>query len=96
MPNLSIKEVPEELAEALRQRAARNHRSLQGELMAIITQAVQPAAPVEAPANPPLQGWRRGTRTIEDIAEEMLAKYPEPVRGGPLGVDIIREDRDSR
>jgi plasmid stability protein len=33
MPKLSIKDVPEEIAEALRQRAARNHRSLQGELM---------------------------------------------------------------
>lgn len=96
MPNLSIKDVSEEVAEALRQRAARNHRSLQGELMAIITEAVQPAASAAAAANPPLQGWRRGTRTIEDIAEEMLRKYPEPVRGGPLGVDIIREDRDSR
>ena len=32
----------------------------------------------------------------EDIAEELHARYPEPVRGGPLGVDIIREDRDRR
>ena len=96
MPNLSIKDVPEELAEALRQRAARNHRSLQGELMAIIAEAVQPAAPAAAAANPPLQGWRRGTRTIEDLIEDRRLKYPEPVHGGPLGVDIIRADRDSR
>ena len=34
--NLSIKGVPESLAERLRARAERNHRSLQGELMAII------------------------------------------------------------
>ena len=40
MSNLSIKDVPEALAQSLRQRAARNHRSLQGELMAIIEQAV--------------------------------------------------------
>ncbi|MFA7267804.1 MAG: Arc family DNA-binding protein [Sterolibacterium sp.] len=39
MPSLSIKDVPETLAEALRQRAARNHRSLQGELMAILEKA---------------------------------------------------------
>lgn len=32
--DLSIKDVPEDVAEALRQRAARNHGSLQGELMA--------------------------------------------------------------
>jgi len=36
---LSIKNVPEELADRLRQRAARNHRSLQGELLAIIESA---------------------------------------------------------
>lgn len=41
MPNLSIKDVPEALAEQLRQRAARNHRSLQGELMALLEAAVQ-------------------------------------------------------
>ena len=39
MPNLSIKDVPEAVAEALRQRAAKNHRSLQGELMAIVEAA---------------------------------------------------------
>ena len=44
MPNLSIKDVPEALAEALRQRAARNHRSLQGELMAIVEQAAKESA----------------------------------------------------
>lgn len=96
MPNLSIKDVPEELAEALRQRAARNHRSLQGELMAIIAEAARPAARNAAVPNGPLHGWRRGTRTIEELAEESRKRYPEPVRGLPLGVDIIREDRDSR
>lgn len=34
--SLSIKDVPEEQVELLRQRAKRNHRSLQGELRAII------------------------------------------------------------
>jgi plasmid stability protein len=34
--NLSVKSVPEDLAEALRARARANHRSLQGELMAMI------------------------------------------------------------
>ena len=48
MSNLSIKDVPEAWAESLRQRAARNHRSLQGELMAIIEQAVTVSADVEA------------------------------------------------
>lgn len=37
--NLSINNVPDELAERLRRRAERSHRSLQGELMTILTEA---------------------------------------------------------
>jgi hypothetical protein len=105
MTTLSIKDVPDDLAERLRQRAARNHRSLQGELMAIIEQAVQPSQPVQAPAPPPDVigvGWggrpilRRGSKTIEQIAAEHRARFPQPVGGGPRAVDLIRADRDSR
>jgi plasmid stability protein len=96
MPNLSIKDVPEEVADALRQRAARNHRSLQGELMAIIHQAVHGNAAPAALPDEGKAGVRRGTRTIEEFVQESRVLYPEPVRGGPLGVDIIRADRDSR
>lgn len=38
--NLSIKNVPDELAELLRERARRSHRSLQGELMVVLEEAV--------------------------------------------------------
>ena len=115
MANISIKDVPEAWAESLRQRAARNHRSLQGELMAIIEQAVdgavtQPEESATASALPktPGQGkvvgydrWgqpiiRRGTKTIEQIYAEHLQLYPTPFTEGPMSVDIIREDRDSR
>ena len=37
--SLSIKNVPESIAAKLRERAERNHRSLQGELMAILENA---------------------------------------------------------
>ena len=47
--NLSIKGVPDDTAERLRQRAERNHRSLQGELMVIIEQAAA-AVEVRSPA----------------------------------------------
>jgi plasmid stability protein len=40
--SLSIKNMPDDLAQRLKERAARNHRSLQGELMAIIDDAVRP------------------------------------------------------
>lgn len=41
--NLSIKNVPTTLVEQLRLRARKNHRSLQGELMAVLEQTVAPA-----------------------------------------------------
>jgi plasmid stability protein len=40
--SLSVKGVSKPLAQALRERAARNHRSLQGELLHILEEAVQP------------------------------------------------------
>ncbi len=40
--NLSIKNVPDDLVEKLRKRAKRHHRSLQGELMSIVEEAVGP------------------------------------------------------
>lgn len=92
--NLSIKGVPEELAERLRRRAERNHRSLQGELMAIVERA---ALEEEAPAPRLAPAFvQRGSKTIEQIAAEHRALYPEPFRDGPLAVDIVRADRDSR
>lgn len=39
--NLSIKNVPGEVVQRLRERAARRHRSLQGELLAIVEEAVR-------------------------------------------------------
>jgi plasmid stability protein len=101
MPNISVKDVPEAWAEALRQRAARNHRSLQGELMAIIEQAAQEsllsaAATQTAGRRPGAAATRRGSKTIEQIYAEHLVRFPEPITQGPLSVDIIREDRDSR
>ncbi|MBI2872071.1 MAG: Arc family DNA-binding protein [Chloroflexi bacterium] len=40
--NLSVKNVPDDLAERLRKRAKRHHRSLQGELMVILEEATGP------------------------------------------------------
>lgn len=46
--NISIKNVPEEKVELLKKRAKSNHRSLQGELLALIDQATaQPKLTVE-------------------------------------------------
>ena len=39
---LSIRDVPETLAKRLKERAKRNHRSLQGELLSILEETVSP------------------------------------------------------
>lgn len=39
--NLSIKNVPDELAERLREQAKRHHRSLQGEMLMILEDALR-------------------------------------------------------
>lgn len=103
MANLSVKDVPDELAERLRQRAARNHRSLQGELMAILEQAIYepPPAPVPRPGVVTI-GWggrpilRRGGKPIEQIAAEHRVRFPQPIPGGPYALDILRGKRDTR
>lgn len=109
--NLSIKAVPDNLAAQLRQRAERNHRSLQGELMAIIelaaganTYATPRAETVDVSnqreartaSGRVLVSERRGTRCIEDLAAEHLARYPQPFADVPRAVDIIRRERDRR
>jgi plasmid stability protein len=83
--NLSIKNVPDALAEALRARAERNHRSLQGELMHIIQTAMAAEHTTPAPA--------AATVTIEDLYTRSKNLFPE---GTPSSVAFIRAMRDGR
>jgi plasmid stability protein len=46
--NLSIKNAPDELIERVRTRARLNHRSLQGEVLAILEEVVGPKRPWSA------------------------------------------------
>ena len=109
--NLSIKSVPEHIAQRLRARAERNHRSLQGELMAIVERAAAGAdgdengstdaadgwtAQAPAAAASRLMGVRRGGKSIDQLAAAHRALYPEPFQDVPLAVDIIRQERDAR
>jgi len=60
---LTIKQVPERLAEKLRRRAAASHRSLQGELMAILEDAaLNGATRVREPESPPYVARRVANR----------------------------------
>lgn len=86
--NLSIKDVPDDVAERLRQRAARNHRSLQGELMAIVEQAAGEPVTTAGLRQAPV-----ARMSIEQIAEEARKRFPG---GSPSSVDVIRRMRDTR
>jgi plasmid stability protein len=80
--NLSIKNAPDDLAEALRERAKRNHRSLQDELIASLEAMVKTreATPVDVlsevrrislhkPADILAKVRRLGVRTPSESAE---------------------------
>src|SRR5512143_1666259 len=88
--NLSVKNVPDELAELLRRRAAANHRSLQKELLSILEAALGRAAAPRGAATPAAAGR---TLTIEEVAERARKLFP---RGTESSVDYIRRMRDSR
>lgn len=93
MPNLSIKNVPADVVSKLHERAAANHRSLQGELMALVTRAVGPS-----PDMPGIESRSRrgGHKSIEQIATEHRERVRRPVRKGGRSVDLVRADRDAR
>ncbi|HEV3076551.1 MAG TPA: Arc family DNA-binding protein [Thermoanaerobaculia bacterium] len=71
--DLSIKRVPDHLVQRLRERAAMNHRSLQGELMAmleehmILADRLTPAQLIEI--NRAL-GFRTPSESVEMIRED--------------------------
>ena len=106
--NLSIKNVPDDLAERLRQRAKRNHRSLQGELLAIVSDALL----AEEASMPPgrvseLQGAMQEDRTRDFVVEPIMRRILTVkeareqmralgVRTKDEAVRLIREDRDNR
>ena len=108
--NLSIKGVSDHVAERLRARAERHHRSLQGELMAIVesaaadegsalvaAQATAPGPLIGAPAKVQRQGWRSIADLVADQRERRTAPgFAPPPQNLPLAVDILRADRDSR
>jgi plasmid stability protein len=99
---LTIKQVPEQLAERLRERAAAHHRSLQGELMFILHESLDGAgARVSEPETPTHTAKRsskaaptHGRRlTLEELWERsrQLGKRSESE-----STPIIRQLRDER
>ena len=81
--NLSVKNVPEELAELLRQRAARNHRSLQRELLSILEAAVGRGTSETASNALP-----RAALTIDELAAKSAHWFP-----AGTGQDVLHKTR---
>jgi plasmid stability protein len=74
--NVSVKNVPDNVMEQLRKRAKRNHRSLQGELMAILEEASGPAKLTieEAEARLKALNFTTGDESTAWIREERDAR----------------------
>jgi len=71
--NLSIKNVPDHMAEALRLRAAASHRSMQGELMAILERALKedrPLAPAALLAAVREMGIRTDSEAVDMLRQD--------------------------
>ncbi|HET7924115.1 MAG TPA: hypothetical protein VFL30_04410 [Rhodanobacteraceae bacterium] len=88
--NLSVKNVPDELAERLRRRAAGNRRSLQRELLSILETAAGGAGTPRIAGGPEAP---RDAITIDELAEITDKLFP---RGTSSSVDYIRRMRDRR
>lgn len=75
---LSIKSVPDDVLQALRMRAERNHRSLQGELMTIVEAAVRPQAvrtPLELLAAVRQLGLKTPSESAEMIRDDRDSRH---------------------
>lgn len=86
--NLSVKNVPDALADRLRRRAERNRRSLQKELLNILE-----AAADERGMNVTLVPPRPSTLSIEEVAAVSRKLFPKGTRSS---IGFIRAMRDSR
>jgi len=80
--NLSIKNVPDELVERLRERARRHHRSLQGELMSIVENAVH--------AEPEKLTWSEAIERARELGIRSAAGDSAAI------VRQMRDERNSR
>ena len=104
--NLSIKNVPDALAGKLRKRAEGNHRSLQGELMALLESALGPAQTARDPGahyvidavSPPAISAPAVARSGErPTLRALLLKARAAGRdGGASSVLLLREARAER
>lgn len=70
--NLSIKDAPDDIVQRLRERASRHHRSLQGELLAILEESVRTPEPL-SPEQVLDQVRQLGLRTASEATDIIRA-----------------------
>jgi plasmid stability protein len=96
--NLSIRNVPDEIADRLRARAKQNHRSLQGELMAIFQDAAQTTDALGMQEGPreyrtDASAPEKRKLTIQELYERAKKRaIYQP--GDETSTQMIRRDRD--
>ena len=81
--NISIKNVPDATADRLRARAKQNHRSLQGELLSVLEQAVN---------NTPIKTARDLQSERHPGALSTMAPANRPLAGPAFATDLIRTE----
>ena len=86
--NLSIKNVPASLVERLRERAKRNHRSMQGELMTILEDSLEYGGAIMETGAVYHTGMNASD--VHRMARSL------DLRTGSDSTRLIREDRDAR
>lgn len=84
MPNLTVRKIPKDIYKRLKESARRNRRSLNAEILAVLSDE---------------DGWKLRRLQIaalmpelDKARAELAKKYPN----APDSVELIREDRDSR
>ena len=92
--NLSVKNVPETLAKKLRERAERNHRSLQGELMAILEATADEPHVARANAGAPKYDVGSTTALADSLLERLMEIAGE--RGIDTAKRLTREEAHDR
>ena len=84
MATLYVENVPDELYDALRQRARKSRKSIAGEVIALLEQHV------------PTMAELKRRRRFYQQALRMTARKPHSPGPFPSTDEMIREDRDSR
>ncbi|MBI2863206.1 MAG: hypothetical protein HYX94_01410 [Chloroflexi bacterium] len=78
MPDVLVRDVPEQTLDALRQRAKRNRRSLQQELLRVLEATAVETQP----------------RSAGEIAAAIRARLSQGGRSFGDSADLVREDRE--